>query len=220
MAAPVSSAHIRHRHPCHSGDRNLEAILMPRRSEPLVAHPCAECELLFLPKRLSTARYCSQYCQKAHYRRELLGMDPNRNYLDGEDYQQIIQMRRNGMGYQEIGEIVKAPRDTVYGIVYQYAPELIGVGTTRVCVVCEQPFTAGRPEAIYCSDYCRNRRPERVAYGREYARYWRGVQRGEIPRRAHRKETDVQPVQTTEVRRALDRAIARRLEFNLTGVWR
>lgn len=193
---------------------------MPRRREPLQARPCAECELLFLPKRLSTARYCSQYCQKVHYRRAVQGMDPTHRYLDGEDYQRIIQLRRNGMDYRVIGKMVGAPRDTVYGIVYEYAPELIGAGLPRVCVVCEQTFTAGRPEAIYCSDYCRNRRPERVAYGREYARSRRGVQRGAIPRRTHRKKPVTKAGPKTKVERALERAIQRRLEFNLTGVWR
>lgn len=154
------------------------------------------------------SRFCSKYCYGVWYRRERAGYSPTFRYLDGQDYAEMIALRAAGMSYDEIARRHRAPRATVYKIIQKLAPELVGVGAPRLCVICGERFQAGRSDAVYCSKRCRDRSPiARLAQAR-YRRYRRTGQREEFARQ-----------QSQAVRAALRRALDRRLEFNITGVW-
>jgi hypothetical protein len=184
---------------------------MPQARQPYAPKPCAECGLLYLlPSHHghSLSRFCSKYCYGAWYRRERQGYSPTFRYLDGQDYAEMIELRQAGVPYDEIAHRYHSKPATVWKISQRFAPDLLGSGLPRLCVICGERFQASRSDAQYCSKRCNHRSESARRAAARYRAYRRTGRRLEIERKA-----------SSSVRAALHRALERRLEFNLTGVW-
>lgn len=179
---------------------------------------CPECGLLYLhpsPAHHALSHFCSRYCWAVWYRRERQGRDAARNYLDGQDKAEIIELRRAGLDANTIAQRFNSKPNTVRGIIYRYAPELLGTGQLRSCAVCGGTFWSSRSFALYCSAYCQRRSAPAKQRQREYQQRLRAKRAGTPMPHLHPTRLQGTPIQV-----ALQRAIERRLEYQITGYWR
>lgn len=155
------------------------------------ARVCPECQGLFAWGKRNRV-YCSTECYKLYYRREVHGMTPRR--YSGEDYARMVELRKAGWPYTTIAEHYGLHPSFVGNIVNSFGED-VPRAFPRECERpdCGKPFT-GRADAKYCSATCASVEARR------------------------RRRSVVKASRRVEL--ALKQAIQRRLEFNLTGVWR
>jgi hypothetical protein len=166
---------------------------MPARRSELPRRRClGDCGLLFRP-RTARQRFCTAPCYKAWYH-ATVNARPARYLMDGDEYAELVALRRAGLGYGEIAGRYGLSIGHVWRIVNRamgvYLPTV-----ERCCGWCGQAFQ-GRADARYCRSSCRTAAANRRV--RDRARFGVGA---------------------AQIEAALVRAIARRVRWSETGVW-
>jgi hypothetical protein len=135
-------------------------------------------------------RFCTVQCQKAHYRRTVMGCAVTER-PDGQDYEDMVSLRKQGLSYGEIGEHFGITAGSAWRIVTQRMETWLP-STEHVCAWCGKRFKA-RADAKYCS----------------------AGHRTQASQRRRRRSRQM----ATVIAGALERAIRRRRHYQLTGQW-
>lgn len=151
---------------------------------------CVGCECLYFATR-RTQRFCTRYCGFTWRNHHLNGVTPHR--LDGQDYADMVELRKQGWSYPAIGQQYGIGKRHAWDIVNRIGEEYIPT-VARLCALCGVTFEA-KASAMYCCKKHKDR-----AYQAEKRR-WQNWE------------------PSAEVKLSLRHAVNRRLEFNLTGVW-